>query len=352
MIVLIEPVCKGWEHENVNAGLLKLISKASKESVIYFGEAGQIKAVSALYRSSRVKFIELKHMPSRELQDMKKSIYNYFKMIEMVIVKTKPRTVIITAAYRPCITAVKILAKINKNIQFKIVLHGMIEEKAGYQKEYDKIICENIENVTYLSYSFYCKDRYKNMGVKNIEFLHLSYIGNNDEMLRKKVDGSNIKIGIIGACANKNAIRFVKAVSKDRELSNKVRFYILSGNADQFQNKNCVVVSKAFERKDMEKLLCGMDFLLVPYGRGEYKVSTSGVIWDGISNRVPLLMYDSLCLQYYHSRVHLGYLCSSLKELKLILKQISSGEMPDDDFFVNLDILEKENMETMKRLLK
>lgn len=352
MIALIEPVCINWEHENVNAGLLRLVSTVSEEPVVYFGEAGQIKAVSALYHSPGVKFIEIKHIPPRELQDVGKSIGNYLRMIETVILKIKPRVVMITAAYRPCITAVKILAKLNKNIEFKIVLHGMIEEKAGHQKEYDKIICQNIANVTYLSYSSYCRERYKRMGGVNIDFIHLSYISHGSETRKKQINGSEIKIGVIGACANKNAMRFVRAVSKDRELSDKVKFYILSGNADEFQNRNCVIVSKNFKRKDMEKLMCDMDFLLVPYGRNEYKVSTSGVIWDGISNRVPLLMYDSPCLKYYHARVNLGYLCGSLEELKTILKQISFNGIPDNEFFVNLDMLEKENMETMERLLR
>ena len=153
MITVIEPVCKKWEHEEVNAGLLRLVDQClpSGEKIIYHGENSHVKAVSSLYNSENVEFSG-SEIESRfdEMQDFIKAMIYLYRCIR----DDKSDVLFISAAYHPFILAVKKTAFFCKNISFYVVLHSMVEEKYGHQKTYDDLVKAEVKNVFFRKLAF------------------------------------------------------------------------------------------------------------------------------------------------------------------------------------------------------
>ena len=94
-----------------------------------------------------------------------------------------------------------------------------------------------------------------------------------------------------------------------------------------------------------------MDYLLLPYGKDEYRLSASGVLWDAVSNRIPCLMLDSKYFEYY-SPYRIGYRADSINELCKIICERIQERRRKDTFFVGMDQIVRENDKIIRHLLR
>ena len=169
---------------------------------------------------------------------------------------------------------------------------------------------------------------------------------------KEKSPFGKVIIGIIGACTNDKAEQLISAVNQNNKDC-KYEFWIASKFGRKFRRlRNVKVLDCEFERKDMEKLMKKMDFLLLPYGHDEYMLSASGVLWDAVANGLPCLMLDSDYFKYY-MRYKIGYQADSMAELyEVICKVIRQPEEIQEKFFVDMEEIEHENAETIRYLLQ
>lgn len=351
MIILIEPLCSEWEHEDVNAGLLKLIDSMTDEKITYYGDRGQIKAVSRIYHSAKVSFEAIK-IPIKKIANCEKSFKTYLKMIGKIILDSRPDTIFITSGTISCMKVVSILAQVNPQINIIMALHGILDPKLGDTGSCIKIMkkASKSKNLKWIVYSYSAQKLLEYNNIKNGIFLHLTYISTDKRNVFFRHD--KYRIGIIGACANENAVRLVAAAERTKDVMEKYEFWVLSKNSNMFHGyQNVQVLQSGFTRNYKEAFMQQIDYMLLPYGRNEYRAATSGVLMDAISNRIPCLSYDSPCISYYQKRYNIGIQAASLNEMLEVLRKNIYDVIEMKKYFVNIGDIEKENQTAIKKIL-
>lgn len=350
MIILLEPICYGWIHEEVNAGMLKLIDECTDDNIFYVGEEEQVKCVSKLYKSDKVHYLDYANLLDRSESDCYKNVFYYYKLIKNILVKRKPTKIIILSAYRPCILASIIHATICRKTQFIVVLHAMVEQARGKSNSYKNLfkLSQACNNLQFITFSPYCNNKYWGLKNNKIIFIHHPYIKANIKTNHTSHRGKII--GVIGACANPKAKALIARINA-MQLEFPYEFHIISRFGDKFRRlANTKIVELPFERCEMESQIQEMDCVLLLYGKNEYTISASGVLWDAISNEVLCFMLNSPYFKYYNEYVS-GLVVDNLEEMAeklsdFICNRNCTKERQSD--MINLD---KYNHKTMTQLL-
>lgn len=356
MIVLVEPVCNGWVHEEVNAGFLQLIADNFHEDILYIGEREHIQCIRRIFDSPRIRYTVIKKTIRMDEADLYRNVVYYFRLLHKIGIRYRPEKLFILCGYRPCLLASELMSIIHRKLKTYFVLHGMVEEKKGHKQSYMKLFrfSRYCKKLCFITYSPYCTGKYWGIHEDKFVFLHHPYICEKKTIhnTRQKRENDKIIVGIIGACANDKAVKLISSVNRSQG-AHKCEFWIASRFGKQFRHmENVTVLDLEFERKEMEVLMRKMDFMLLPYGRDDYEISASGVFWDAIANKVPCLMLDSNYFKYYMS-YNIGYQTDTIEGLrKIICEELPHKKEEQELFFDGLDSLERENNETVRRLLQ
>ena len=348
MVTIIEPTCKKWEHELVNAGLINLVNSIMGSDMEFWGEKNHLNAVKALRGEFGFKTHKLSSIPDRQKSSKNKLISQYLELINRAVIVSRPQTVIVSAAYHECIMSVQYLATIYRSIKFIIILHGMIEPKFGDTRHYIDVIKKNNRcNILYLTYSPFCVRFLKNNGIHNVDFIHHPYIKCS---VNKTKIGNELSVGVIGACSNANAARIASELSNER--IDNLRFLVFSNYWRRMRGIDGVIKVKGeFERTDIELVMSQIDYLLLPYGKTDYSMSASGVMWDAVSYSKPCICYDSDYLKYYQQRCNIGFVCETIDDMKNTIIDLYHNGSEYTGFFSGLDLFDEENVLRMKSVL-
>lgn len=322
---------------------------------MYIGEIEHIRCVRTIFCNSRVHFVAVREIVNMEAADSYKNFLHYFRLLNSVVTKYEPRIIFILCGYRPCLFASEWIAIIHRRVKVYFVLHGMVEKNKGCSGSYMKLLRfgRHCKRIQFISYSPYCTGRYWGICENKMVFLHHPYV--RKDYTEPKVvekDGSDkVIIGVIGACANDKAVKLIVSVNR-KAAEHNYEFWVASRFGKKFQNlENVKVLNLEFSRKRIEKLMRKIDFMLMPYGRDEYMMSASGVLWDAIINRLPCLMLDSDYFKYYMS-YQIGYQADSIEGLSQAICEILQRKRDGQEkFFVNMDRIASENNETVSALL-
>lgn len=356
MILLVEPVCSTWVHEEVNAGFLQLITDNSDEEIVYIGEKRHIHCVRKLFGCPKIHYVEVNKVLRMEEADFYKNTAYYFRLMNKIVVKYKPEKMFILCGYRPCILASELNAFLHRKVRIYFVLHGMIEERKGHKESYMRLfrVSKLCKGLCFISYSPYCTGKYWGVHENKFVFLHHPYVRTDRIGMeeRRKSDSDKIIIGVIGACANDKAVKLITSMNQ-RHKDQKYEFWVISRFGKKFKPlDNVRVLSMEFERKEIERMMQNMNYLLLPYGRDEYSLSASGVLWDAIVNKLPCLMLDSKYFEYYMA-FKIGYQAETIEQLcRIICEKTGEKKLEQEAFFVNLDKIAHENKEKVKHLLQ
>lgn len=355
MIILLEPVCSAWVHEEVNAGFLKLVCENTDQKVLYVGEKEHLRCVKRIWNSKRVEYKALVKTVPQEEADSYENTFYYLSLFRDVLVRYKPDILFILCGYRPCILAAEIISIFFLKTKINQVIHGMIEEKKGKTKSYARLFANSlyVKNLDFVTYSPYCTDAYWKLKKNKFVFLDHPYIKvkNDTSVLISSDNSDTTRIGIVGACANTKAFKLISMVNRCN-LDHAYEFWIISKYGNRFKKlENVKVLELEFDRINKNRMICNMDYLLMPYGSDEYRQSASGVLWDAISNRIPCLMLDCKYFEYYSS-YKIGYQAEDLRGLcKIVCEKIQNKKEKDATLFVGIDKIEDERCKTMQDLL-
>lgn len=354
MIILLEPICSSWTHEEVNAGFLQLVRKNSSDEVVYIGEKEHVRCIRNILADSNVDYKVIAGQMPWQDTDSYENTASYFRLLCSIILKYKPSILFVLCGYRPCILAVEMVSFLFPHIKINLTIHGMVEEYKGNGKSYKNLfkLAECFRNLQFVTYSPFCTESYWGLKRKKFFFLHHPYINIENKIFeRQGCKKEKITIGIIGACANDKALRVIYMVNKC-ELNQNYEFLVISRFGRYFRHlKNVRVMELEFDRESKNRLMKDMDYLLLPYGRYEYALSASGVLWDAIANQVPCLMLDSKYFEYYMPHT-IGYQAKDINELcKVICKIIQLNREKSEIFFTDIGKIEQERDRIMRQML-
>lgn len=354
MVILLEPTCGSWVHEEVNAGFLQLVVQNSKQKVMFIGEERHVHCVKRIYHQPEVVYKTIKDPVAKNDSDLYKNFFYYYRLLRSVLKEFKINQLFILCGYRPCILAAELIAVVFPKARINFVIHGMVEETNWHYRSYARLfwISRYIQNLRFVTYSPYCTGQRWNIQRDKFVFLDHPYVEAALEKGNvKKQETDKIVIGIIGACANDKAMELITMINR-RRLGERYEVWVASKYAQRFKYlKNVRKVDIDFKRENMEKLMLETDYLLLPYGKEEYALSASGVLWDAIVHRIPCFMLDSPYLKYYN-QYKIGYQEDTVEKLCDVICDIVQNGKKKEDFFVDLAKINKQRNETIKKMLE
>jgi len=353
MIVLLEPICSSWIHEEANAGFLQIVDQNCTERIVFIAEKEHVHCIRRIYRNDDIDYVIIKNPVKKDDSDNFVNLFYYVKLLKEVMLKFRPEKLFILCAYRPCILAAEMISILFHKVDINIILHGMVEKYKGHYDSYKSFfyLSEFCKKLRFITYSPFCTGAHWNIDDEKIVFVDQHFIGHR--VNKKRIEGSKKKIiiGILGACANEKAKKIIMAVNQ-HELNVPYEFWVASKYGQKFRHmENVKVLGLEFDRKEKYKLLQQFDYLLLPYDKDEYALSASGVLWDAILNKIPCFMLGSDYCKYY-MQYKIGYQADNIKDLcKIIFERLQRAQGDNPVLFVGLDKIDKNRIETMKSLL-
>lgn len=373
MFVLIEIQCKDWEHNRVNAGFIRHLSNAfPNEAIKLYGEVNHIKGVEDILCNSGVK-IETVAIDFFDYHGKNEDRANdYADIIESIIRENpKENKYVLMSCNKGIILAMSDIARNHYDIRFEVILHSALEEVVAgnkglsllrqmhlffhalrhgqtYKKAdktvlmrdcLEKCINENCRFIVYSpNYKEGLKGRLDDRIIEKIAFVnHPCY----ESIYKHKInDESKVIIGVYGQAVNDNAISIIKRYNATYDNGN-IEFRVkTTKDSDLLRMKNVAPMfsNEYVSNEELEKTISAFDYIMIPYDRGQYIVSASGIFFDAVSQRIPLITLDSPFFRYYF-RYDIGVMSESCSGLAEILPNLRKDEELDAKYRNGMDSL-------------
>lgn len=379
MIVLIEPQCIGFAHEQVNAGFLRgYLLAYPEEKIIYFAEKEHINCIREILNSFSISSKEIDFVEA-EIPDANRlsSIFRYYFLIKKVFhyaYEEKCNRIAFLSIHTYSLIPLKVLLKFRYNRFFKIhiIIHGIIEsvKKSNYLISWDS--SNKVLNLTSKYFWFLGAEPLSNPGPCN-NFLYeklfkssLNLFGNKNityfvfrpdslnkikELLPKikqyfdcidhpylytkknlecKLLHSDIKVFATLGQGNLNAVNeVVRDISQSISSSDNFEIRIVGGKTNQesgdFEQIKITGKNRALTREEIEKQMIDVHYVLFFYSDDFYELMTSGSFFDAISYKKPIIFMKNNCFDYYYKNFEFGYRCNNIIEIIGCMKKIISG---------------------------
>ena len=372
-IIVIEPECKGWNHEQVNIAWIRMIVQAfPEEKIVFWAEEGHLQAVRKKTDDLAIVFRTFE-LPEQSGDSLKYT--NYYRMQFLKILeqeRDKNVKVVLLSSHKGNMKAVLQLSKKWTQCEFYIVMHAVVEQlikkyslsaRLRGGKFYDGWMLRRVmdqlsdrDNVKFATFSPVLKQtlrgKLRENTLRKIEFIHHPY--EYEKIENKKQDGI-INIGVMGATVNHYSMQVMEEVGKRTNNDNYV-FTVIRSVQDfsGIRNVNLINGGKPVSREQMDEECKKMDYMIIPYDRKMYRLSASGVFFDSINYEIPALMLDSPLLTFYEKEYGVGNCCKTIEELvdNIVFIIEHSVEITDEKQKKMKDIKERLSDENMNYIRK
>lgn len=334
-IIIIEPECKGWNHEQVNIAWIKMIKKIfPEEKITFWAEENHLRAVKKKTGDLGIEF-HVCELPN-EAGDSMRYVQHYKELFSGIFeqeAREQQSKILLLSSHKGNLKAILQLVDIWEKCEFYIVLHAVVEQlikKYSFNarirggKFYDGWMFGRImnqlaskKNVKFATFSpaltkslqGYLQER----TLEKICFVHHPY--DYESMESRESDGI-INIGVMGATVNHYSLQIMEEVGL-RAPNDKYRFTIIRSEQDfsKIRNIHLVHEGKPILREEMDIECRKMDYMLIPYDKSMYRLSASGVFFDSINYEIVPLMLDSPLLTFYEEKYSLGKCHSDIEDL-------------------------------------
>lgn len=369
-ILVIEPECKGWNHEQVNSEFLNMISQYYPDDAICFcAEKEHLDNIRRCKELLNVKYRKIV-LPTNAGDTMKYWKY-YLKLIGDLLIQSKYQRVILLSSHKGNIQAINYLAERYRDVQFVITLHALVEQLLRHYTLRDRLLNDKFfhgwklkkllnqstrkGNIRYITYSPSLKDKLstclKRQTLDNIFFLNHPYP--YMEKTQNEIH-EGLVIGLLGATINDNAEKIIsiveKACPKERY---KFKLLRVSKRFEKYEHVEIVQNGGILSREIITQEMKNVDYLMIPYDRTMYGLSASGVFFDAVNYEIPVLMLDSPLLTWYDQKYNLGIRMDSCESLaQYIIDLIINQKKVDwDKYHNNMKrakvILQQENVKLL-----
>ena len=394
MIAIIELAHHSFSHECFNAGTILQVAKAyPKERIIFFAEEEQVMNVSALVPETDVisycvvkELTEIRNNSNLNIDD-KKQIYDEIR--DRILSNEDISGVVFTSSH--CIEGLDASDWVKRfpSIRFLLFQHGELEQLLNiklikmyklykeslyymaiylylslkdyirqfktlssrkmqvmnYRNYLEKLSeCNNADIIVfsdeYLKYSDVISEKV----MKKFRKIYLPYV--YDWNLNHKPFENEVKIGIMPKTAEAPDAIVWKVVDYVNKHIDKVKkpfkFYMYREQDRGIKNVH-TYESKGYDRKYINDFLADCDWLLIPYPKDKYVLSSSGALFDSINRELPVMMYESPSFNGFEN---VGIRGKSITELgELIINTINTYNEQCKEKYVNAMRSLKQKME-------
>ena len=394
MIILIEPQCRGFQHEKCNAGAVALYLNAFPDDDIhFFAEKSHLSSVIEILDLGKIKlerlFLHEIQIPESKLLSKISIVYSYYKLFSEVIENTfftseKIKRVVLLSAYSFNLLAFKILRfRLLKNLEVNIFSHGSIEVlhknfifnpvlniKRGLNVVFNKLGLNFIFKVSF----------YKNLhdlllkpviyfgGNKNIKYILfrkdsvdeftkiLPYLSENTICIDLPfVDYAKCQVNesLVFSYIYKQKENNFEFLS-DSNFSikpQKPHFFNIYESKRLFLNLSLVpndrfnfFIQKPIDRSrsEVDSFILNSKYIIYLNQEDSYVLTTSGAFFDAILLEKPILFLKNPCFDYYFREYKYGYRFEHIIDLKnKIVEIINHGDHNYETFIEEIKKLKK-----------
>lgn len=376
MIAVIELLHFSFSHECFNAGtVLQIASAYPDQSIVYCAEEKQVECVRKLLPNAKnVLYHKVMDLSDRNQNSKKVYEIKYNDILAKIVEKYSPTTVVFTSSH--CVQGIDVisLVKKRKDIKFLFFQHGELEQllkqkpiqvyrlyrEAFYYKlvyiylsilDYFRQIAllkrrkeeqarykayiEELSKCSNANIIVFSKEYEKYRGVipanilRKFKKIYLPYV--YDWNLDHRSFDGEVKIGILPTSAeDPDAIvwKIVDYVNKHlKECLRPFRFCIYREENRGIKNVY-TYESKGYDREYLNEFMDYCDWLLVPYSKLKYRLSSSGSLFDCINRELPIMMYASPCFNDFSEKI--GMRRFSVKEMGKAIIQIINNYSESD----------------------
>lgn len=377
MIILFEPQCRGYSHEQFNAGFLfGYILANPNENIVFCAEKGHIKCIQNIFISANlslkgIQFVDTEIPESNALSKVK-TILVYYRLFNKLLhyaSKNNCNKIVFLSIYSYNLIPLKflLLSKNYKIIEFNIAMHGTLEfiKKKNISLLYNSLKkVKNRLNKTFgitnkkTNYSPTNKFLYEKLfktslqlfGNKNINYL----VFRNDSLAKLKTyipkiqqnfkcidlpyifkqctysiesPLPNIKIfGTLGQGDLRAVYELVKRLNLNKIKVNDYEIRIIGGaktqNLVDYSQIKIIGNNIKLTREKIEEEIKYVQYLLFFYSEDSYELTTSGSFLDAIAYCKPIIFLKNPCLDYYYQNYNFGYRCENTNEIVNTLENI------------------------------
>jgi len=385
MIILCEPQCKGYSHEQFNAGFLYGYSLSyPEEQILFFGEKNHNRCIRSILDSSsleqiNVEFHDIEIPEGNSLVIMIK----YLKVIDTLLnfAKTnKCQKISFLSIYSFNLLPLKLLLhhKYNHSFLVHIMMHGTLEfvkrknysffrkflnllKKiiAHFNKISQSLVDEGSQNIYFyeklfkkalhvfgnkhISYYVFREDSLKKVHqylpsiASYFRWIDLPYIYKNDKpRFSEQMDFDGLFLTFDkGNTSELNELFEALFANKDNSKLNPIQIIGKNTNMEDYCHPQMLNLYHMGElsRKQIEEMMTKAKYLLILYPETSYELTTSGLLFDGVAYCKPMIFLKNVCLDYYYNNYKFGYRCENLEEISKIIQKIILGEGKEYPFF-------------------
>ncbi len=375
MIILCEPQCRRFSHEQFNAGILYgYLLAYPEEKIVFFAEKEHIMCIKDVFISAnlslnKVEFIETIIPDSKELARLCVILKYYFllKNIFNYAFDKNCFKIVFLSIYAFNMFPLKYLLFKNKNIfHLHIGMHGTLEfVKRKNTSFYPQLILRIVNQIIkhlkiktieikkplvnkYLYEKTFAASL-KIFGNKNITYyafrddipgkvgkylpnicqyfksIDLPYIY-KDPIIDNTISTKRKKIFATIGQGNLNSVyEIAKKISQDSYINEYYEFRIIGGdNKEALHNglNNVIQYYNNLKRSEIEELSKEVHYFLFFYNSDFYNLTTSGSFFDAIAYCKPIIFLKNNCFDFYFQKYNFGYRCGNLTEMINVLTNI------------------------------
>ncbi|MHB9056562.1 MAG: hypothetical protein ACYC2P_10480 [Paludibacteraceae bacterium] len=377
MIIIFEPQCTGFAHEQFNAGFLYgYLLAYPEENIVFFGEKEHIKCIKAVFSSAdlssnKIEFTEMEIPETNSLA----AVFEYSRILKNLLTyanKNDCNKIVFLSIHTYSLMPLKYLLQFKYNNSFKvhIAMHGILEfvKRKNYSlllEIYQKVAerLRKIIGIAYTQLKYEPKNRYLYEKLFKIS-LHLfsnkniAYFVFREDSLRsvkkylpdmqqyfKSIDLPYIykemsKMGNV-IPANKRVFatigqgdiftvqKVVRKLNSDVNINvNNYEVRIIGSGKwkqDGLAPIKYIGNGQGLSRAEIEEQIKDVQYVLFFYDPDSYELMTSGSFFDAIAYCKPMIFIKNRCFDYYYQNYKFGYRCENIDEMIVTMQKLLIG---------------------------
>ena len=336
MIAIFELEFTKWQHIECNAGMIKLLSKATDEKIVLFCTESHFQALKSEGIPEDINYHMINIYPFSECQNY--NHVNYYSEIinnSLKIYDNISMVIFLSSEY-VLLKSILQADSISRGMKTLCVLHANLDrilfpkQEIDFFSQKDFIEACKRPNIRFISFSPCAKKIITEiLGVEccnKFFFLHIPI----SVTTRLKKKNEKIVIGVYGLAVNDNLSRFLHEYEKFQWNRLIIRIY-RRASVDNLDYRAWRIPKKGieyhekidgFEKEDLNEYRKEMDYILLPYSQEKYIASMSGILADAIGSKIPVLCLDSNATSWY-SKYNIGMCAQNVKQLcELVYREV------------------------------
>jgi hypothetical protein len=374
MIIIFEPQCRGFAHEQFNAGFLYGYSLAyQEEEIVFWGEKEHIKCIQAVFSSANLSFNKIEFNEIKIPQaDFLRAFFEYSKLLKELLsyaYKNHCNKIVFLSIHTYNLIPLKYLLQIkyHNSIQIHVAMHGILEfikrknssllselhQKVGrrfrklfgianIQLKYlpkNKYLYEKLFKISLqlfsnknITYFVFREDSLKKIKEyfpkihKQFKSIDLPYIYKDVSRKNEIISSNRIVFGTIGRSDIFAVQEVVRKLNNDSNNSiNNFEIRIIGGNKighDNLEPIKYLGDGQILARSMIEEQIKDIQYILFFYDPDSYELTTSGAFFDAIAYSKPMIFLKNNCFDFYYYKYKFGYRCNNIDELISVIKRI------------------------------